>query len=765
MKKGYLFIVFFLSLSFVSATLNVSLSDQGTNAKYKSNGSVINSGDLEVTIYDEATGGNLIYNETFAGVINNGSWNVMLGENSSNHLSLEFGKLYYKDYKINGQDLDFIDFYGNSVERRFFYSPLGDIGGEDISQIANLTTTGFGKFAWINTTETSYLQDVDFNEGWLNNGVSIINGNIFAQTIYVYNISSLNVNNLVINGSSFPSFDDVFDIGNSTMRWQDLFLSGQVYSNGTGNNYFLGNLGIGTTSPSQSLDVRGQGNFSGTVYVNNGTSILSIMTPNASYWNRTIGNVFLQFPGDKVGIGTSTPSNLLEVAGDLMVYDEIKQSSNQSIINRIINSGNKQIFTSISDGFSQGAVPINTWMTPVMTNYSHGYGNISFDGGVFDGQNIWLVPRNSTYLVKVNPATGQMTNYSAGGYKTYGESAFSGGVFDGQNIWLVPDDSLKLVKVNPATGQMTNYSADYDEGDSFWGGVFDGSNIWLIPWYSTKLVKVNPATGVMTNYSVGYGNYQFSGGVFDGQNIWLVPDDSLKLVKVNPATGVMTNYSADYGTDQFTGAVFDGQNIWLIPDNSDYLVKVNPATGVMTNYSHGYGDGAFYGGVFDGQSILLVPANSLKLVKVNPATGQMTNYSADYGNYPFAGGVFDGSNIWLVPQDSTKLVKVRPQEFGLEGLYTGGALNVGGSMNVNNTLFVNSSNVGIGISTPSQTLEVAGNINVSKGGNITIGGIMQLQRFSVLPACGTLYNGSLATNLSGLYYCNSTQAWNMIASG
>jgi hypothetical protein len=38
-----------------------------------------------------------------------------------------------------------------------------------------------------------------------------------------------------------------------------------------------------------------------------------------------------------------------------------------------------------------------------MTSYAHGMGASAFVGGVFDGQNIWLVPYSSANLVKVRP--------------------------------------------------------------------------------------------------------------------------------------------------------------------------------------------------------------------------------------------------------------------------------------------------------------------------------------------------------------------------
>lgn len=128
-------IVFFMLFGSIAfAALDVSLSDQGTSVTVKSTGNLLPLGNLTIEIYDALTGGTLVYNETFTDAIVNGSWNVMLGEDSLNPLSLEFGKVYYRDYKINGDDVDFTNGTGDTVERQFFYSPLGDV---NTSEIAN----------------------------------------------------------------------------------------------------------------------------------------------------------------------------------------------------------------------------------------------------------------------------------------------------------------------------------------------------------------------------------------------------------------------------------------------------------------------------------------------------------------------------------------------------------------------------------------------------------------------------------------------------
>ncbi|MFH0862521.1 MAG: hypothetical protein V1875_05765, partial [Candidatus Altiarchaeota archaeon] len=124
------------------------LSDQGVNAIY--NGALVDGGDLGVQVWDSLTGGNKVYDETFSAAIVNGSWNVMLGETST--LDLDYGGTYYKDYEIDGTDLDFTNNVGSVVERVAFMSPLGMVNSSKITGIpaqpnidgANITTGSVG---------------------------------------------------------------------------------------------------------------------------------------------------------------------------------------------------------------------------------------------------------------------------------------------------------------------------------------------------------------------------------------------------------------------------------------------------------------------------------------------------------------------------------------------------------------------------------------------------------------------------------------------
>jgi len=102
-------------------------------------------------------------------------------------------------------------------------------------ETANTSVVNWADGKFVVNSGDSLSGQYDFNGGWTSDGLSIIDGNIYAQTGYFYNISGLGVNNLLINGSLLPTvgYDNQFDIGNSTLRWNDLYLGGDIYSSGS----------------------------------------------------------------------------------------------------------------------------------------------------------------------------------------------------------------------------------------------------------------------------------------------------------------------------------------------------------------------------------------------------------------------------------------------------------------------------------------------------------------------------------------------------
>ncbi|MCP6727534.1 MAG: tail fiber domain-containing protein [Patescibacteria group bacterium] len=142
------------------------------------------------------------------------------------------GTLYYGtldgEADLNVNDSSFLDGYDST-----FFAPLNK------SLIGNFNITG----------------SLNIDGSWQDGGVTIDGGDIFAQTIYVYDIIGLNVSDLNINGSLLPAagFDNTFDLGSASLRWRSGFFGTSLNVNGTG--YFGGDVGIGTSSPGHELEV------------------------------------------------------------------------------------------------------------------------------------------------------------------------------------------------------------------------------------------------------------------------------------------------------------------------------------------------------------------------------------------------------------------------------------------------------------------------------------------------------------------------------
>lgn len=181
MKNKYflfVFVVFFLAFS--SAVI---FYDQGTDV-VNSSGVTLENGSIEIYIYDASSGGNLVYNKNVSSGIINGSWNIKIEPD------LEYGKLYYKDYVVEGDNLNF-----SGEDRIEFQSPSGLINNasflnfslwnnyalknESVVFEENITTDAYGFFGWlgslVNRVTGLFVQDINVNNSITLNGTTIEN--------------------------------------------------------------------------------------------------------------------------------------------------------------------------------------------------------------------------------------------------------------------------------------------------------------------------------------------------------------------------------------------------------------------------------------------------------------------------------------------------------------------------------------------------------------------------------------------------------------
>jgi len=169
------------------------------------------------------------------------------------------------------------------------------------------------------------------------NGVGINNNN--PSSDFVLDVSgNLHMNNMnAIYGSNSLGIEEVF----LAPRWSDnasylnYGTNGFYIRNNTSNaTMFMNNsnqVGIGTTSPASTLDVSGNGNFTGLItaqspsYPDNTTTVPTTswvntaISSSASKWTTQPSTTNIYYNSGNVGIGTTTPAYTLDVSGNTNV--------------------------------------------------------------------------------------------------------------------------------------------------------------------------------------------------------------------------------------------------------------------------------------------------------------------------------------------------------------------------------------------------------------------------------------------------------------
>ncbi|MEE9362880.1 MAG: hypothetical protein V3U92_09820 [Cellulophaga sp.] len=280
------------------------------------------------------------------------------------------------------------------------------IAGDLLLSLTNATTVEMNAISnpstgalLYNTTESKVVQyngssweKIDSTPTWTlsgNNQYSSVSGNVGIGTTSPS--TKLDVN----GGIRFRG--QLFDVNNSTgtagqmlsttaagIDWIDAPTGGSVWNNSDGSvateasttiNYIGGNVGIGNNSPTATLDVS-RGNATGGTAVFRGAdrnSHFNYSTNEDTYirGGKTNSNVYLNDNGGNVGIGTSSPTEKLDINGKLRVRniptgtntDRILTTDANGNIRKtnspVINKSYVQVYTNSKSFGSGNATLIN----------------------------------------------------------------------------------------------------------------------------------------------------------------------------------------------------------------------------------------------------------------------------------------------------------------------------------------------------------------------------------------------------------------------
>ena len=371
-------LILFAFLVLIAGSISVSAVEDLINlqAKVTSSGALVDNGNVTVEIWNAATGGDLIYNssENFAGNVSNGFFNVILG--SVTEMELNFSQIYYMDIAINGEDLDwgaderrmFQSPVGNEIAKNFTVDPGDDTFFVDVgnNRVGIGTTYPAQTLHLYNSSDSGnvLIKTENSDVGWIfgtrgdTGDAFIIRESGVADRFTIQNgtgnvgigtTSPIHKIHSYLNDTAQTHLLlEQAGTGDTSLRFLLTGVSEWILGtdNSDGDKFKIANsgglgttdrltidtsgrVGIGTTGPSKTLDVIGEIKTSRSTATVGGTLTLG----NGGYDWEIIGNqweagdlmirnpanedvMYFSQTGGNVGIGTTSPSSLLDIKGN-----------------------------------------------------------------------------------------------------------------------------------------------------------------------------------------------------------------------------------------------------------------------------------------------------------------------------------------------------------------------------------------------------------------------------------------------------------------
>jgi len=614
-----------------------------------------------------------------------------------------------------------------------------------------------------NYVEASYLRNdgdngtgvYNFGGTWQTGGVTVSGGSLYAQSLYVYNITSLAVNHLDVNGSLLPQigFNNTFDLGNSTLVWRNGYFGENVTA-----KQFLGNINAsyvqnapwvtaGTeTDPKWTAnysdylntknyalnDSRWTLNYSAflnkinwsTAY--NGTLAKTDAANTFGAFNQTFdtSTLFVDSVSNRVGIGTTAPSEKLSViSGDFGISKnsklQLETGSTSWYLGLLDSPTGAQILTTratvynVYDGANQGFMIRNTANTSLF--------EIEGDTGkTYIKGNVGIGTTNpDVYKLKVNGAgyfdsTTAPNIYAGTYYGITGSSDTNIASFSNHNIILTPGGTGNIqLSGNVGIGTTSpNYRLTVLPA-SAGGGISvresdDGTDALLLQGYAGGGALSVLAGGVAKFYVDATDKMYFTGG-----NVGIgttSPGEKLDVYgNIQMSSGGLIHRSTADGSDNTNIKIGGGGGNDETRGGNIYL------------YGNEFSSGGYEG-------VVQLDAGNVANGEIRLNTGNTRRLTILNGGNVGIGTTSPGQVLHLNKTTGGTLMRYSAGNYNFN--WDTGIMSDGFYLKYNETSTImkleNTGKVGINTTTPQNTLNVLGDINAttsiwSQGKNLTLG--------------------------------------------
>lgn len=252
--------------------------------------------------------------------------------------------------------------------------------------IGSVSTTSFTSIPW--ATGNKYLEiEVDTVGGSNYLSMGRIQMMSVPYALYAKTAGNSSSSNWSLIGNVGGGSDFIGTTNNTPLRFRTNNSLGMILDS-------TGNLGIGTMNPGNKLEIfTGTNSLTRALYLNTGTHEgtafnISATSNNESMFDLTVfrggifeprlsvysnGNMSLQPSGGNVGIGTTNPGAMLEIAGQIKITGG--------------TPGLGKLLTSDANGLA-------TWTTPLSSSYIAGTG-LTLTGTTFNS--VWTASGNDIY--------------------------------------------------------------------------------------------------------------------------------------------------------------------------------------------------------------------------------------------------------------------------------------------------------------------------------------------------------------------------------